>query len=319
MAVRKKFITASILILVSAAVGVAVGLARFQPASTLAEAEPIVELGNPIRIAMGNNGTIFVSDHAKRQIVMYKKGDLASASAFAIPGRPLGIAVSGGSVYVGNSLTRRVEIYNKSGKLQGILGGDAGDILRPSSIAIDENLIFVLDSKAKVVKIFDVSADPSGTLVGTIPPEGPNSSMLTAPTCIAVDSVNKEVLVSDYGSSGFGGGAKVQIFDYQGGLVDTISGESGGWFKKETLFKRPQGLAVDGQGHIFLVASLLGRVIVMNRSDGLEVAALGTYGMEPGELTLPMDVLIDPDSADVFVTNSRAQRIELFEKGAILP
>ena len=110
----------------------------------------------------------------------------------------------------------------------------------------------------------------------------------------------------------------VQIFDYDGNLLKTISGKIGMMGRR---FSSPQGLAVDGLGHIFLVDCLIGRVLVLDRNTGATVKSLGTYGRSgaPGEMALPLDVVIDSRSKDVFVTNNHLGRIEVFVKGGLVP
>ena len=149
MVARAIVVTTCVLVLIPLVVGLAGGPGPSATPSASSQ-KPTVKLRSPVRIAMANNGNVFVSDHGNRQIVENKKGDFASARAFAVPGRPLGLAVIGGSVYVGNTSTRRVEVYNKAGNLQHILGGGDREILRPTDIAVDGNLIFVLDGGAKV-------------------------------------------------------------------------------------------------------------------------------------------------------------------------
>ncbi len=114
------------------------------------------------------------------------------------------------------------------------------------------------------------------------------------------------------------GSARVQIFDYAGNHLKSISGKAGMTKKR---FSRPQGLAVDGQGHIFLVDCLIGRVLVLDRNTGATIKSLGTYGRSgaPGEMALPLDVVIDSRTKNVFVTNNRLGRIEVFVKGGLVP
>ena len=142
------------------------------------------------------------------------------------------------------------------------------------------------------------------------------TSLLAKPTGIAVDVTRQEVLVADYGDTESGIYPRVQIFDYNGTLLSSISGRAG---MMGNRFSRPQGLAVDGEGHIFMVASWLGRVMVFDREAGAELASLGTYGTDPGQLALPLDIVINADSKDVFVTNNRPRRVEVYVGGGVLP
>ena len=276
------------------------------------------ELSCPVRLTQTNNGNLLVSDHCGQQIVELRKRDLGVVRSFSVSGKPLAIAQENGHVYVGNETTGRVEVYDRKGRFLFDLGGSEGQFVQPTDMAIDPDAgrVFVLDGQQGIVKVFDITTDPTGSLVQTIPPSGPDASLLAHPTGIALDVDQGEVLVSDFGIPEEQVHPRVQIFDYAGVLLATISGKAGMMGQR---FSRPQGLAVDGSGHIFVVASWLGRVIVLDRNDGAQVGSLGTYGTDPGELALPLDVVIDRQSKDVLVTNNRPGRIEVFEKGAVLP
>ncbi len=119
--------------------------------------------------------------------------------------------------------------------------------------------------------------------------------------------------MSDYGdpSGSFGVNipARVQIFDYDARDLGGISG----------TFSRPQGLAVDGSGHIFLADAFRGVVLVFDRATGSELKILGGFGSGPGQLFLPWDVVIDGTSKDVFVTSNRPGRVEVFRGGGLIP
>ncbi len=281
--------------------------------------DPAPALISPIRLAKANNGNLLVSDSRTRRIVELKKGDLQVMRCFEVKGKPVAVAADGSKIYVGNTKTHRVEVYRKNGRLLYTLGGEGYEFQRPVDIAIDKarGYVFVVDGGTKLVEVFDVSTDPVGTLLRTIPAGGADPDVLTNPTAIAVDTTRQEVIVSDYGQLGVGH-ARVQIFDYAGNHLKSISGKAGMMSKR---FSRPQGLAVDGQGHIFLVDCFIGRVLVLDRNTGATVKSLGTYGRSgaPGEMALPLDVVIDSRTKDVFVTNNRLGRIEVFVKGGVIP
>ena len=95
----------------------------------------------------------------------------------------------------------------------------------------------------------------------------------------------------------------------------TISGKAG---MMGNRFSKPQGLAVDDAGHIFLVDCWLGYVLVIDRASGGTLKTLGAYGTDPGQLALPLDVVVDLRSKDVAVTNNRPRRIEVFPKGGVV-
>ena len=109
--------------------------------------------------------------------------------------------------------------------------------------------------------------------------------------------------------------AAVIIYDYQGMHLATVAGNQSGGYD----FSRPQGLAVNSQGLIYLVDSFRGQVLVFDRETQLGVATLGEAGKGPGQLLLPLDILIEPNSNDVYITNNRNRRIEVYSGEGVRP
>jgi DNA-binding beta-propeller fold protein YncE len=122
--------------------------------------------------------------------------------------------------------------------------------------------------------------------------------------------MSDEVFISDYGDRDFAEPPSVKIYGFNGSYLGAISGDSG---QIGYEFSRPQGLATTDRGEILLVDSLLGQVLVFDRTNLQGMATLGRYGTQPGELRLPLDVVVDEEGEDVHVTNNRLGRIESFE------
>jgi DNA-binding beta-propeller fold protein YncE len=247
---------------------------------------------------------LFVTDYRQKAVFVVNKATLKILRSFPIEGAPLAVAWHRGRVYVGNETTGRVEVYNPAGKHLSDLGGPGKALMRPSDVAIDERsgTVMVVDSSDGTVKVFDLN----GVLLQTI-----SSPALVNPTGIVLDPERREVIVSDYGDPALKYPARVLVFDHAGNLLRNFSGRTGG-------FSRPQGMANDHE-HVFLAEALAGKVLVLDRMTGAVVKTLGTFGSGRGELMLPLDVLLDPLTRDVYVTNNRMGRIERFPEGGMLP
>jgi DNA-binding beta-propeller fold protein YncE len=264
----------------------------------------------PVRIALTSNRDLLVSDYQQQMILRMDGVNLAIHEAFRAEGRPLAIATdSEGRLYIGNETHQSVEVYDPKGRYLYELGFAQGIVKVPNDMAIDASrgLVFVVDSQEKNVKVFDTQ----GPFRSTISGPGPAPYQLAHPTGIALDEGRREVLVSDYGDPEGGIPPRIQIYDYSGNYLGTISGED--------RFSRPQGLAVDGSGRIFLVDCLLGQVLAFDRHTGALLKTLGSFGSDPGQLFLPLDLVLDDVSKDVFVTNNRPGRVEVFRGGGRLP
>ncbi len=279
----------------------------------------------PVRAALGQGTTLFVSDF--RNGVIYQMAFPGSrvkvAQTIPVPGGPLGIAWAKNTLFVGLAEAGRVDAYRSPGQARYTVAarrwlfslGGSGTFTEPTDIAVDtlQSLIFVLDAQQRAVKVFDLA---DGTPRFTISGPGLGAEQLQNPTALAVDPVGQEIVVSDYGEpTEPSTQPALKVFDYQGVLLTTISGKQGMMGQR---FSRPQGLAVDGAGRIFMADALSGEVMVFDRQSGSLLTTFGTFGSGPGELWLPLDVVVN-ENQDLFVTNNRPGRIEVYETGGQIP
>ncbi len=171
---------------------------------------------NPRRIAEGPVGQLLVTDRQFGAVVAVDMDSLEPLWSFPLPqeGNPFGLATWNRLVFVGNTETRNVEVYQiqaaRADKIKatfkynlgGTPEGETGTIGNPMSIAVDrkEQLVFVLDGFAKKIKVFD----RKGVFAYAFEPRG-GDGWLLSPVALAVDEARREVLVADYGdpSGGF--------------------------------------------------------------------------------------------------------------------
>jgi hypothetical protein len=268
----------------------------------------IDSLRSPLRLASAP-GALLVSDSRLSMIVQIDPVTLRFEGAIRVQGKPLGVACYDRSIYVGNATRRTVEIYDAlGGRRISDFGPDA--VTHPSDIAVDaeEGLVFVVDGSAKEVKVFD----PVGTPVATISGPGGGIGDLGNPIGVALDPGRRRVLVSDYGPLTPGGYASVKIFGYDGTFEAEISGEGTCSLGSCTDgFSRPQGLAVDGTGRIYLADALLAQVLVFDPVSFRRVGVMSDRSM----LRLPTDLVIGL-GGDLFVASNRAREVRVMRGGA---
>lgn len=276
------------------------------------------ELVSPVRVALAPNGELLVTDSKLRKVLRLDAETLRVRQEIDVDGRPLAIGAYGNRIFVGNRTTRSIEVRADSGRLLGALGGGAVDLGHPTDLAIDSlaGLLFAVDGEAGEVRVFDLDASVLGQAVGVIGSKGTVSATFQNPTGICVDPIAQEVFVADYGRLTSSPKARVLVFDYDGTFEELVWGWDG---SSTPPFSRPQGLALGTQpGHLLVVDSWRGMVVVMNRADDTEVATVGVYGRAPGELLLPMDALVLGTGADLVVLSNRTGRIEVFPGGGAL-
>ncbi|MEN8154040.1 MAG: NHL repeat-containing protein [Acidobacteriota bacterium] len=264
---------------------------------------------SPIRLTFGPANNLLVSDYLAKSIVTVDRKRNKILKRFKIDGMPLGIAYHKGKIFVGNATRRSVEVYLESGRMK--YSFDTR-VRQPNDIVIDESggRVYVVDTFDKNVKVFSIE--------GNFLFRFPNSSTvhpLVNPTAVAFDKKNNFIYVSDYGDSARWIYPSVRIFDMDGNIVGEISGKLGMFGNR---FSRPQGLVVDENGYVFLVDCFSGEILVFTGLTGMLVKTISGYGTEDGKMRLPLDLVIDPKSKDIFVTNNRGAKIEIFRAGGEL-
>ncbi len=289
----------------------------------------------PVRLSLVSSGNLIVSDFTRRKVFTLDRNSLKITNFVSIAdvnndfgeinekkeGRPMAVGQFGNLLFVGNAFSSRVEVRdaNKPKKILYNLGDKTGNphIKKPTDLAVDKatGQVFVLDGAAKMVSVFR----SDGALLYSIPiPSNPNDpNKMTNLTSIALDEANQEVLVSDHGplvGFSFGGlPGYVHIFSYTGEFRGQIQGNLSGF-----RFSRPQGLAVDS-GKIFIVDSVLGQVLVFDRTTLAGIATIGKFGTNPGELFAPTDIVVDKGTKDVFVVSANPARVEVYRNGGLFP
>jgi len=293
---------------------------------------------SPRRITALDKQTILITDldaDLQGALVALDKETMQVVWTCAVPGEPLGVARWKNLYLVGDPPTGNVVVYRMTGANRGTpcFGAAAGKTLeflynlgqaqlrqpgffqKVNDLAVDVDLqrVFVVDTGDKKVKVFD---NKGGFLYAF--PEG--SPVLLNPTGIALDETRQEVLVSDYGdpSGSFKPKvpARIVIFGYGGNYLGQVDSSPA---NPEFFFSKPQGLAVDWFGHIFVVDALLGKVIVFARESGTGIKTFGSPGGQPGQLKLPLDLCLDPSTGDVFVTSNMTGRVEVFRAAGRVP
>ena len=225
-------------------------------------------LSVPVRIATDKWANIYVTDPRKQQVHKFNAiGDLK----LTITGitAPLGVAVDGqGNIYVSDDSNNNVSVFDSAGKFLRKLGSGNGEFIMPNDIAIEPSSgrIYVTDSKANIVKVYN----PNGSLSFTI-------SDILFPTGIHIDSKKGELLIGDQINS------QVKVFDLSGNFLNSFGSNGVG----AGLISSLQGLTVDKNGRIYVVDAHKGWVQVFD-SAGTHLSFIGS-----GNLWTPIDVVID--------------------------
>lgn len=250
---------------------------------------------SPFRFYEMDENTLLVSDRSGSVYKVGKSTPDEPELLFEVEGAPLGIAVYGKSILIGNESTGKVEAYRPRGKRVSkrmLFPRSRSQKIQPLDIGVDliKALFFVVDGFDGHIKVYN----RRGRLTQTIGGFG----QLVRPQALAVDPLAEEVIVSDYGDQSLGISASIQVFDYSGRHIKTIRG----------AFSRPQGISHNKQS-VYVVDAVLGQVLEFDRQSGSQLAKYGCFGSSDGHLMLPMDVFFDVQLLDLFVADNRNGRV----------
>lgn len=203
------------------------------------------------------------------------------------------------NIYVTDSEAGKIFVFNADGKYQRALGslkGGEGYFKRPTGIAVDSaaQRIFISDTLRDKVYVLDLQ----GSVIGTIGDHGEENGKFNYPTEVRLRG--QELIVVD--AMNF----RVQLLDRAGAFEKSIGhlGDSSG-----STF-RPKGVAVDSEGHYYVVDGLWGIVQVFDR-EGRLLYYFGKRGTEAGDFQLPAGLFIDPDDR-IYVVDSYNHRVQVF-------
>ncbi len=249
----------------------------------------------PIRVAAADFGEYYVTDRDRVHVFAPDGTWLREFSGLRLP---RGIAVSrAGEVFIGEAGTGSIRVFDRWGQVLRTIA-PAGACQFPSDICLDgKGLLYVVDSRAHRVRIFNVD----GGSVADFGGKGTAPGQFDFPSGIAYDPGNEHILVADQRNY------RVQVFDRRGTYLSSFGSEGSG----SGGFGYIQGLAVDPKGRVLVADSFLGQVQVLTAA-GTWIGSMGSFGTNPGELRLPTDVVVDP-TGRVVITSMNNGRLEIFK------
>jgi len=258
-------------------------------------------LVQPQQITSDNAGRIYVADAGRQAVFLFDEaqGEMGiwDETSLDIPFlSPVGVAFGGNSVWVSDAELGLVYRFTPNGALIDTIG--QGMLSRPTGISFDDEQqrLFVSDTGADNVKLFDAS---SGELIGIWSHSGSEDGTLNHPTFIhyrfgrlyVADSLN----------------ARIVIFDDQGNHVETL-GHRGLYVGN---FSRPKGVGVDSDNNIYVTESYYDYLLIYN-SQGELLMSIGGSGAAPGKFSQPTGLWVDEHDR-VFVSDMLNSRVSVFQ------
>lgn len=191
----------------------------------------------PFNITIDADGTKYVTDIGRNQVLVYDRGDRFVAAYGAKDGfKPVGLAIAGERLYMVDIAQHEVQVLDKrTGKLQLKFGRNNPDedqqMLQPTNIAVgrDGDIYVVETGNFRVARY-----TPEGKFVRGYGEPGQSAGQFARPKGIALDRAGRLYV----GDAAF---QNVQIFDNDGRMLMAF-GQPGNDLPGLTL---PAGIAID--------------------------------------------------------------------------
>jgi len=164
---------------------------------------------------------------------------------------------------------------------------DARTMLTPVDVATDDrDRVFVCDSNAQVVHVFDLRTRNYAQW-------RPTGEGFSQPVALTVDSERRLLVVDSVA-------AVIDVFDENGAFAGVMG---------KGALKRPVGIAFDKVGKRILVVDTVAHQLISMGLDGVILRRVGGRGVGPGEFNFPTYVAVD-SKGDVFVSDSLNFRVQ---------
>lgn len=172
--------------------------------------------------------------------------------------------------------------------LYSIYGPSDDRLLRPTSVIVDGNRIYVADTGRARIITFDYN----GKYLTQFGKPGKEKGAVINPTGLAL--VNNQIYVADPGTG------KISIYTKEGNFV--------GYFG-EKIFKKPGYLVY--KDNKFYVLDVLQQKVTVLDSTGNILVSFGEYGYNQGQFRFAHGLNVD-DEGKIYVADSNNYRIQVF-------
>ncbi len=315
---RIREIITLIVAVISLAIGA--GAATIPSVSTLASLDN--GLQTPLRMALDQNGDLYVADPRSGGIVVLDQYGIVSKNILLAKSvnavallNPLTSNIPGGKLLVAHS--DQVVVLDQSGAEVAKLGSGIGQFKRAAGIALDASgNIYVTDSGSYNVKSFNSAGSYTGAF-GTFGAP-PTTGVFKQPTAISVlkTASGEQLAVVDTLNG------NIQFFTLSGTFIKSV-GSSG--VASPLLFSYPVGIAFDYvsgvASRMYVLDSYQGQVQVVDVSLATPafLSYIGSYGFKAGQMTTPSDLVYDQVNRRLLVSNGMSNLLSFGIDGGSNP
>lgn len=215
-------------------------------------------------------------------------------------GKPYGVAVHQGRVYVSDTALHTVAVFDIPAQRYFKVGDDEhGKLVTPLGLDVDgKGNLYVLDSAAKLVQVYD----RDGRFLRSLA----DPKWFMRPSGVAVDAAGERVYVVDTGGVS-SDQHMVRVFDAHSGAHLSDIGKRGSGPGELNL---PRDVAVGPDGLLYVVDGANFRVQVFSK-DGSFVRVFGAIGRQGGQFSRPKEVALD-GAGNVYIVDSAFGNFQIF-------
>lgn len=217
-------------------------------------------------------------------------------------GKPYGVAVFHGRVYVSDTGNRNVAVFDIPGQRFFRIGDEEkpGQLKVPMGLDVDgAGNLYVVDNSAKVVQVYDTDGKYLRTIAG-------DGQSFVRPTGIAVDAKGERIYVVDIGGVD-SDKHRVSVFNAQSGQHLLDFGTRGKGVGELNL---PRDVTIGKDDLLYVVDGGNFRVQVY-RTDGTFVRTFGSIGRQGGQFSRPKEVAADADG-NIYIVDTAFGNFQIF-------
>jgi DNA-binding beta-propeller fold protein YncE len=225
-------------------------------------------------------------------------GEQASGEALS---KPYAVAASRGRLYVSDTVSRFVRVFDVPQGKQFRIGDEegAGQLIKPVGLDIDAaGNLYVADIGAKAVMVYG----PDRRFLRRVG----GDKWFSRLSSVTVDPAGTRVYAVDLGG--------VSSEQHQVRVFDAVSGahlyDIGKRGSGPGEFNLPRDLAIGKDGRLYVVDGGNFRVVVFDR-DGRYLHSFGSVGKQYGQFARPKEIAIDRDG-NVYVVDTAFGNFQIF-------
>jgi tripartite motif-containing protein 71 len=272
-----------------------VPISRFRPFRVFASKTLIVTTARVLPIALTFTGCAPHSARTVEPVLIFGEPGRGDGQ-FNMP-RSVDFARDGSVIVMDR--TNRIQRFTPSGQYLGAWHTETVKHGNPRGLSVAPNgEVFVADTHNSQVLVYS----PQGRIARRWGSYGMRPGQFVWVTDVAVDP-RGPVYTCEYGE---GRADRLQKFDSHGRFVLQLAR----FGSRPGEVQRPQGLALDRQGNLY-VADAVNHRVQEFAPDGRLLAVIGTLGSAPGQLRYPYDVALDA-AGRLYVCEFGNHRVSVF-------